>query len=133
MKKILVLGALPNENNERWKLYEEIKEVCGKVWEVIWTPIDTKNFVWSNEERSDRAYWLVGTSDVCIFELSDTSPWALVEFGRASAWDKQTLIISKEWSMIHPLMTGNSLTNNKIISYKTKEELFDNLTNFLTL
>lgn len=128
-KKILILGALPNENNNKEILYNKIKQIVNQIWQVIWTPIDTKDFVWSEIERSDRAYKLVKESDICIFELSDASPWALLEFGLASWWDKKTIIISKDKNTIHPLTKWDMLINNQIIIYSTTEQLDKMLVN----
>ena len=55
--KILILGRLPSTKNEE-DLYNSIINICNKHGNVFDSPIDTKNFNGSDEERYKKAFSL---------------------------------------------------------------------------
>ena len=126
--KILILGRLPStKNEEEW--YNSIINICNKHGNVFDSPIDTKNFNGSDEERYKKAFEKVKKADLIIAESSSPSTGQGMEIREADILDKQIIIVAKENSKVSGMIKGcNSI--KEIIYYSNLEDLSSKLNNY---
>lgn len=106
MRNLLILWSIPN-SDEDYKKYETIINVFKVKFKNINSPIDTKNFYWTDSERFDRAINMVKGANLIIWELSLPSTWQWLELWIAYTLNKSIIILAKEWSNISWLIKGN--------------------------
>ena len=131
MKTLTILWALP-EKDEDYRKYEAIIKVCNNFFDKINSPIDTKNFIWDDFERFERAKYCVEKSDLIIWELSLASTGQWIEIWIAYNLEIPIIVLAKEKSKISGLIKWNKFVK-EIIFYidildleKKLENIFNN-------
>ncbi|MDP2749535.1 MAG: hypothetical protein Q8O89_01735 [Nanoarchaeota archaeon] len=104
MKKILILGALPNDK-ERLKLYNAMTEICKKFGSVS-SPIDTKKSKNTYQERHNQAFQKVKEADIIIGEQTTPSTGQGMEIREATILKKPLVVVAKSGSKISGLVMG---------------------------
>ena len=99
MKNLLILWSLPSEK-EDYDKYESIIELGKWYFDNIASPINTKEFNWTDEERFSRAVEKVEWADLIIWELSNPSTGQWIEIWIAYKLNKSVIIVAEEWSNI---------------------------------
>ena len=128
-KRILILGALPKDEEKR-KLYEAIVSVCRKFAEEASSPIDTAEFEGTDAERYERAFREVGKADLIVGELSEPSTGQGMELRKATVLGKPVVVVAREGSRVSGLVKACPVVK-KIIYYSNLEELESKLGAFI--
>ena len=129
MNKILILGALPKEE-EAEKLYEAIASACRKFASEVSSPIDTVAFKGSEGERYDRAFRLVEEADLIVGELSKASTGQGMEIREAANLGKPLVVVARAESSVSGLVKACPVLK-EIIYYEDLEDLKGKLEGFL--
>lgn len=121
MKKLLILWSLP-DTQDQYNFYEWIISAGEKYFQEILSPIDTKEFVGSQEARFSRAVDNVSDADFIIANLSVASTWQGIELWIAYTQEKEFLAIAEMGSKISGLILWNPYCKS-VIYYNSLEEL----------
>ncbi len=121
MNTLLVLWALPKSLEDRVK-YEKIINISQRFFDKIYSPLDTIEFKWTDQERFDRAVNLVNDCDFIIWEQSNPSTWQWLEIGISYGLNKPLLAIAEKWSKISGLILWLP-TLKEVFYYKDIEDL----------
>ena len=125
MSNLLILWALP-EKEQDYKKYETIINIFKNNFWNINSPIDTKDFIWTDNERFKRAVRFVEEAGLIIWESSLPSTWQWIELGIAYTLNKKVIIIAESNSKISGLIKGNP-NIGKIIFYDNLRDLENKL------
>lgn len=125
INNLTILWALP-ENELDFKKYEIIINIWKEYFKNVFSPIDTKNFIWENSERFERAIKLIKNTDLIIWELSFPSTWQWIEIWIAYNLEIPIIILAKEWSKISWLIKWNPYIKD-IIFYNNFIDLEEKL------
>ena len=129
MKEILILGALP-QNEERRKLYESMTSVCNGYADRVSSPIDTANFQGSGRERYERAFQKVRNADLIIGEQSEPSTGQGMEIREAANLNKPVLVVARVGSKVSGLVKDCPVVRD-ILFYDSVRDLETGLSKFL--
>lgn len=129
MRTLLIIWSLP-ENKIKETLYNEIKIFFNLNFEVIFTPIDTKNFKWNDKERYKLAFEKVKIADLIIAETSDLSIWLWMEIRESVILNKKLIVIAKKWTKVSWLIKW-SPNLKELIFYENILDLIEKLKNSL--
>ncbi len=122
MKQILILGAIPSDGNKYMMLYSQLVSLCKNYAEEVYSPLDTKEFKGSAQERYDRAIRLVSTSELIIGELSAPSTGEGMEIQEACRCNIPLIIIAQKGNKVSELVRGVPILE-EIVYYDTVEDL----------
>ncbi|MDD5770536.1 MAG: hypothetical protein PHE25_06200 [Candidatus Gracilibacteria bacterium] len=129
MRTLLIIGSLP-ENKIKETLYNEIKIFFNLNFEVIFTPIDTKNFKGNDKERYKLAFEKVKIADLIIAETSDLSIGLGMEIRESVILNKKLIVIAKKGTKVSGLIKG-SPNLKELIFYENILDLIEKLKNSL--
>ena len=129
MKTILILGALPKTSIEEER-YEIMNFVANEFADVVYSPLDTKNFSGNDLESYERAFKLVQKADIVIAELTLPSTGQGMEIREAVTYNKPLFVLAKTDSHVSDLLKFCPVLK-KLVFYNTEEELKLELRNLL--
>lgn len=129
MKEILILGALPKDD-ERRKLYEVIIDVCRPYAESVSSPIDTAEFKGTGKERYERAFRKVAEADLIIGEQSEPSTGQGMELREATILGRPVVVVAREGSKVSGLVRECPVVQD-ILYYEATDDLNSRLSKFL--
>lgn len=128
MKNLLILWSLPKKIKDKTK-YQNIIKACKPFFDEIYSPLDTVEFVWTDQERFDRALFLLKKCDFILWEQSIPSTWQWLEIGIAFWLNKPLLVIAEEWSQVSWLTLWLPILK-EIYYYKSRKDLEKFLKNY---
>lgn len=114
----LIIGALPKTPEEEF-LYINLTNIIPG---TVSTPIETANFVGTDQERYKRAFEKVNWADLIIAEASRPSTGQGMELREAINQKKKIIVITKQGNKVSGLITGCPDIQD-IIFYKGLEDL----------
>lgn len=121
MNNILILGSLPKTEKEN-ELYNSIINIVKEFAIIVKSPIDTVKFIWTEQERYNRAFQFVKDADLIIGEQSQASTGQWMEIREWVILNKPLIVIAKEGSKISWLVKSCPITK-EIIFYQNIEDL----------
>ena len=89
------------------KIYEDLVNICKKVSNNIYSPLDTMQFKGSDTERYNRAMEILKETKIIIAEMSIPSTGQGMELQEAVRLDIPIIIIAKSESKISGLIKGS--------------------------
>jgi len=122
MKKILITGTVMTADGNSVKTYEDLVNICKKISDNIYSPLDTMQFKGNDDERYNRAMQLLKETDIIIAEMSVTSTGQGMELQEAVRLDIPIIVIAKSESKVSGLIKGSGKVKS-ILYYNNIEDI----------
>lgn len=122
MKKILITGTVMTADGNSVKTYEDLVNICKKVSDNIYSPLDTMQFKGNDTERYNRAMELLKETDIIVAEMSMPSTGQGMELQEAVRLDIPIIVIAKSGSKISGLIKGSGKVK-AILYYNNIEDI----------
>ncbi len=122
MKKILITGTVMTADGNSVKIYEDLVNICKKVSDNIYSPLDTMQFKGNDTERYNRAMELLKETDIIVAEMSVPSTGQGMELQEAVRLDISIIVIAKSGSKVSGLIKGSGKVKS-ILYYNNIEDI----------
>ena len=120
--KILITGTVMTADCNSIKIYEDLVNICKKVSNNIYSPLDTMQFKGNDTERYDRAMELLRETKIIIAEMSVPSTGQGMELQEAVRLDIPIIVIAKSGSKVSGLIKGSGKIKS-ILYYNNIEDI----------
>lgn len=104
------------------KIYEDLVNICKKVSNNIYSPLDTMKFKGNDTERYNRAMELLKETNIIIAEMSIPSTGQGMELQEAVRQDIPIIVIAKSGSKVSGLIKGSGKVKS-ILYYNNIEDI----------
>ena len=104
------------------KIYEDLVNICRKVSDNIYSPLDTMQFKGNDTERYNRAMELLKETDIIVAEMSVPSTGQGMELQEAVRLDISIIVIAKSGSKVSGLIKGSGKVKT-ILYYNNIEDI----------
>ena len=108
------------------KIYNDIVNICKKVSDNIYSPLNTMQFKGNDTERYNRAMELLKETDIIVAEMSVPSTGQGMELQEAVRLDIPIIVIAKCESKISGLIKGSGKVKS-ILYYNNIEDIEEQL------
>ena len=121
-EKILITGTVMTADGNSVKIYEDLVNICKKVSDNIYSPLDTMQFKGNDTERYNRAMELLKETDIIVAEMSVPSTGQGMELQEAVRLDISIIVIAKSGSKVSGLIKGSGKVKS-ILYYNNIEDI----------
>ncbi len=127
---VLITGSVMISNPESIENYHKLISMIDTEKFAVSTPLDTKQFSGTNEERYERAMQMLKNTSLMIAEMSNVSTGQGMEIQMAAILGIPILVIAKENSKVSGLVKGCPVVR-KIAYYDDINEIKEDIDNFI--
>lgn len=120
--KILITGTVMTADDDSIKIYDDLVNICKKVSDNIYSPLDTMKFKGNDTERYNRAMELLKETNIIIAEMSVPSTGQGMELQEAVSLDIPIIVIAKNGSKVSSLIKGSGKVKS-ILYYNNIEDI----------
>ena len=104
------------------KIYEDLVNICKKISDNVYSPLDTMKFKGNDNERYNRAMELLKETDIIVAEMSVPSTGQGMELQEAVRIDVPIIVIAKSGSKVSGLIKGSGKVKS-ILYYNNIEDI----------